>query len=113
MFSAGLRSRLLIFAWACGLRRIMPCSMPGRLMSKEYFALPVALSGPSIRLTLVPSNRRFSGHLVAMILAPLLGAQLHDGVPHLLVGAAAADVAAQADLDLGGVGVGVLVERGP
>src|SRR5438876_12410116 len=61
---------LLILAWACGQRRIMPCSMPGRLMSKLYFAVPVALAGPSIRWTLVPIRRRFLGHEVGMIHTP-------------------------------------------
>src|SRR5262249_9254787 len=40
-------------------------------------------------------------------------AQIGDGVAHLLVGAAAADVAAQGLFDLGLRGVGVLVEGGP
>src|SRR6476646_5072134 len=36
--------------------------MPGRLMSKVYFARPVTLSGPSRRLTDVPMIAGFSGH---------------------------------------------------
>src|SRR5665213_2212170 len=36
--------------------------MPGRLMSKLYFARPVALSGPSRRFTRVLSTAGFAGH---------------------------------------------------
>src|ERR1043166_788922 len=38
--------------------------MPGRLISKEYLAVPVALTGPSMRSTRLPSSARFSaaGH---------------------------------------------------
>src|SRR5262245_32295439 len=109
--SAALVSILVIFAWACGLRRMVACSMPGRLMSKLYFALPVDLAAPSRRECFLPIRRRFSGQAVAMnSLLLLLLAQFGDGVAHLGVGAAAADVAGQRLLDLGGRGVRVLVE---
>src|SRR5437588_10437834 len=36
--------------------------MPGRLMSYVYLARPATLSGPSSRLTAVPSTAGFSGH---------------------------------------------------
>src|ERR1700680_4530026 len=36
--------------------------MPGRLMSKVYFARPATLSGPSSRLTGAPMMVGFSGH---------------------------------------------------
>src|SRR5947207_12911349 len=36
--------------------------MPGRLISKLYFARPVTLSGPSRRLTRVLSTAGFAGH---------------------------------------------------
>ena len=90
--------------------------MPGRLMSKLYLARPVALSGPSRRGHLVPMSRRFLGQASQPWFIASLPWLLHkrgDGVAHLLVGAAAADVAGQGFLDLGGRGLGVLVEGGP
>src|SRR5262249_13574528 len=82
-------------------------------MSKLYLARPVDLSGPSTRWTFVPIKRRCFGQAVAMLRPLSLRlAQRRDGVAHLLVGAAAADVAAQGLLDLGRRGLGVLVESG-
>src|SRR5690242_19787076 len=64
--------------------------------------------------------RRFAGQAVpgffslsAMGSASLLLAKRRDDVAHLFVGSAAADVAAQGFLDLGGRRVGVLVQSGP
>ena len=45
--SALLVSMLRMRAWGCGLRRILPCSNPGMLISAPYLALPVTLSRPS------------------------------------------------------------------
>ena len=45
--AARLVSMLTIRAWACGLRLILACSMPGRRMSPVYLAAPVAFSMPS------------------------------------------------------------------
>src|SRR5262249_61487297 len=102
-------------AWACGQRSMTACSMPGRLMSKLYFARPVDLAGPSRRGCFLPMRRRFSGQAGAMSQPPLLlGAQGRDGVAHLGISAAAADVAGQRLLDLGRGGGGGLGEgRGP
>src|SRR5205814_6820446 len=66
MLRAGLVSRLLIFAWAYGQRRMTPCSRPGRFTSYEYFARPVDLTAPSRREILPPIRRRFLGQLVPM-----------------------------------------------
>ena len=63
IFSAAERSISAIFACAWGERRILPNSMPGRLRSKEYFALPLTFREPSRRGTLVPITCLFSGHL--------------------------------------------------
>src|SRR5262249_1132370 len=98
-------------AWACGQRSMTAWIMPGRLMSKLYFARPVDLAGPSRRGGFLPMRRRFSGQAVAMSQPPLLlGAQGRDGVAHLGVSAAATDVAGQRLPDPGRGGVGVLVE---
>ena len=43
--------------------------MPGRLMSKLYFARPATLSGPSRRLTRVLMTTGFSGHAYFFALA--------------------------------------------
>src|SRR5687767_14878415 len=102
-------------ACACGERRILACSMRGRVMSKLYLARPVAFSTPSRRGTFVPISRRVAGHGMVSSpaacglalawhhasakpqadvgLCPLLIAQGVDRVAHLFVGAAAADVA--------------------
>ncbi len=61
----------------------------------------------------VPIRRRFSGQVIGMAHSSFLAAQGGDGVAHLFVGAAAADVAGQPFLDLGGRGLGVLVQGGP
>src|SRR5215470_3997909 len=44
----------LMRACACGLRRTLPCSMPGKLISAPYRARPVTLSTPSCRIGRVP-----------------------------------------------------------
>src|SRR5438552_358765 len=96
--------------------------MPGRLMSKLYFALPVTLSGPSRRLTRVLSTAGFDGHayFFAFALGPgaagggagfcalatshpprrELAACSHRGFHNPHEGAAAADVAVEPLLDL-------------
>ena len=48
----GRASALLVLmerirAWGWGLRRIMPCSIPGNWISAPYLAAPVTLSNPS------------------------------------------------------------------
>src|SRR5262249_18084424 len=42
-------SMLRIRAWGCGLRRIFPQSVPGKLTSAAYIVRPLTLSGPSAR----------------------------------------------------------------
>ena len=56
-------------ACGCGERTILPKIMPGRLMSKLYFARPVTLSGPSRRFTRVLSTAGFAGHAYFFALA--------------------------------------------
>ena len=48
-------------AWGCGLRRILPCSMPGSEMSSVYAALPVALASPSTLRWGLPTSVKDSG----------------------------------------------------
>src|ERR1700733_7050643 len=96
IFSASALSMETTLACACGQRRIIACNMPGRLMSKLYLARPVDLSGPSSRGTLVPMIRRSFGQEVGMVSPLSLRlAQRLDGVAHLFVSAATADVAGQ------------------
>src|SRR5262245_60318239 len=61
-FSASEKSIAAMRACGCGERTILPQSMPGRAMSKVYFARPVTLSGPSVRGTDVASSDGVSGH---------------------------------------------------
>src|SRR3954466_12557661 len=56
-------------AGGCGDRTVFPKIMPGRLMSKLYFARPVTLSGPSRRFTRVLSTAGFAGHACLFALA--------------------------------------------
>src|SRR4051812_24184915 len=49
-------------ACGCGERTTFPKIIPGRLMSKLYRARPVTLSGPSRRFTRVLSTAGFAGH---------------------------------------------------
>jgi hypothetical protein len=60
-FSAALRSMATMRACGCGERRMRPCKPPGRLMSKEYFAWPVTLTGPSSRSMRLPINVGLGG----------------------------------------------------
>ena len=53
-------------ACGCGERTILPKIMPGRLMSKLYFARPATLSGPSRRLTRVLMHDRLLGPRVLL-----------------------------------------------
>jgi hypothetical protein len=52
--------RETIRAWACGLRLILPHSMPGIVMSAPKLARPVTLSMPSGRIGRVPTTLRVS-----------------------------------------------------
>src|SRR4029079_479619 len=54
--SAAERSTDTTRACGYGERTIRPYNMPGRLTSKVYFARPLTLSGPSRRLTRVPTT---------------------------------------------------------
>ena len=54
--SARLVSMDLMRAWACGLLRILPWSMPGSRMSAPYRASPVTFSEPSCRTGRVPTT---------------------------------------------------------
>src|SRR5579864_4013410 len=96
-------------AWACGLRTMHACTIPGRRRSSVYVACPVISRGSSRRRMLAPKIL-----LTAMVVAPLpdgCAAQLARGVldrvHNVLVAGAAAEVAFQpfADLRLGGIGV--------
>ncbi len=60
IFSATLVSIASIFACACSESTIFPYSIPGRLMSKEYFALPDDFHGPSMREIRLPIRLRLS-----------------------------------------------------
>ena len=53
---ARLGSMLLMRAWGWGLRRTLPYSRPGKLMSAPYWARPVTLSVPSWRIGLLPTT---------------------------------------------------------
>src|SRR5688500_3390126 len=110
--------------------------MPGRTMSAVYFAAPVTLAGPSRRRSSArsPSGPAIASPLLALLLfplvllllrlfEPLLPTLLHRifraGLRHLehgladaRIGAAAAEVARQAVMDLGERGSGVAVEEG-
>src|SRR6516225_8577743 len=55
-FCAPERSTDTTLACGYGDRMMRPYSMPGRVTSKVYFARPLTLSGPSSRLTRVPTT---------------------------------------------------------
>src|SRR5713226_2453189 len=112
IFSAALVSMLFTFACACGERRILPKSIPGRFMSNEYFARPETLNGPSIRDIRFPIRVRLSasGHLYSAI-APPSFRRLHHGRSHAHVGSASTKIPAQPLLNLLGSGVWVLVQK--
>src|SRR4029077_16029767 len=63
------RSTLTMRACGRGERTILPKIMPGRLISKLYFARPATLSGPSRRFTRVLITTGFSGHAYFLALA--------------------------------------------
>src|SRR5262245_35018180 len=129
---ASERSTFVMRACGWGERTILPKIMPGRLMSKLYFARPVTLSGPSRRLTRVLITTGLSGHAYFFALAvgpvaagggagfcalatshPLhAGCGFHDSGER----AAAADIPVEAALDLRGRRVRIFfdeVHRGP
>ena len=54
--SAALASIPAIRAWAWGLRRMRPTSIPGIVKSAPKFARPVTLSSPSGRTGRVPTH---------------------------------------------------------
>src|SRR5262245_55721096 len=108
IFSAAEVSMLTTLAWAYGERSILPKSIPGRLMSKVYFAFPETLSGPSRRLMRLPMCVRLpsSGHLYSAIALasfpqrPAGAGNLRDGAFDAIVGTAAAEIAADSQFDL-------------
>jgi len=51
---AALTSTLMIFAWACGLRRKARCSRPGRTMLSVQFVWPVISRASSLRSRAAP-----------------------------------------------------------
>src|SRR6185295_10422054 len=112
MLSAALVSMLLTFACACGQRTILPKSMPGRLMSNEYFARPETFCGPSMREIRLPMKFRLSasGHLYSAI-APPSFRRLRDRGANAHVGSAPAKVAAQSLLNFFGCRGWVLVQE--
>src|SRR5688572_14579347 len=95
-------------------------------MSYEYFARPVVFSGPSTRLTRVPSTRDFSGHAYFGWLAGRAGAwtsgtwssatshpfRLERRRKDADVRAAAADVAVEGALGLLGCWIRSLLQQG-
>src|SRR5689334_11610822 len=114
--SAALMSMLFILACACGERSILPKSIPGRLMSNEYFARPETFCGPSILEMRFPMRVRLSasGHLYSAIaltsFLPFLR-RLRDSRSNAHVRAAPAGIASESLLNLFGCRVGVLVEE--
>src|SRR5262249_26564497 len=82
-------------------------------ISKEYFARPDTLCGPSILDTRFPIKVRLSasGHLYSAIALPSFRGSLLYCRSDTHVGSAAAQVAAEASLDLFGRRIGVLVEE--
>src|SRR5215207_7582963 len=87
-------------------------------MSKVYFALPAAFSGPSIREMRLPICVRLfaSGHLYSAIASPSFPLRnllrgLGDRGANADIGAAAAEIAAEAALDLRRSRIWMLVEK--
>src|SRR5918994_6319799 len=110
--SAAETSRLVIFAWAKGLRSTAMCSVPGSLMLSVQLARPVTRAGSSLRGT--PPPTYFSGASVTPVpLFPLARppSGLLDGLDDVLVARAAAVVALQTLPDLLLRRVGVLLEQ--
>src|ERR1700730_8363197 len=66
---ASAMSTATMRACGCGERTILPKIMPGRLISKLYFARPDTLSGPSSRFTRALMTAGFSGHAYFLALA--------------------------------------------
>src|SRR5687767_15282507 len=97
-------------ACACGERRIFPHSMPGRVKSAPYWAMPVTFGTPSGRTGLVPttfSSRSGWGITMAMSASSHFDGGVEHRLDDLVVARAAAQVAGQpvADLFLGRIGV--------
>src|SRR5208337_1625772 len=92
--------------------------MPGRLTSKVYLALPLALAGPSTRLIrlpmsfLSPASGQSYLHL-GMCFASLHGlGGLQHGLPNPDVRPTAAEISPQSLFDLIKGGVGMFVQEG-
>ena len=106
-----------IRAWACGLRRILPISMPGAVTSAPNLARPVTLSTPSGRSGRVPTtlNLCVAGSRVVyraacqpfLISAAASWHRAHD----LVVTGAAAEIAGQPEANLGLGRIGVALEQ--
>src|SRR4029079_5418604 len=90
-------SMLLMRAWACGLRRMTACSMPGILMSSVNVPAPVNRRGSSTRFMGRPTcTVRVSAmrHLLSLL------RRMCDRIHDVRVAGAPAQVAAQAFRDL-------------
>src|SRR5207248_8450713 len=86
----------------CGQVSSTPNSRSFGLMSELYFARPLALSPPSMRLMRLPIKRRCScgGQLYSGIASSLhLFRGFEHGLAHTDVGAATAEIAAQSLFD--------------
>src|SRR4030095_15833893 len=97
-FSAFEVSMERMRACACGERRILPHSMPGRGKSAPYWAVPVPFGTPSGRTGLVPTTfSSFSGVVItlAMLRPPHFTGGIEHRLDNLVVPGAAAQVPRQ------------------
>src|SRR5262245_3397774 len=88
--------------------------MPGRLMSKEYFAAPVVLRGESMREICLPISVRLSAEgqsTFAILNAPFLRG-VRDCEQHAGVGAATAEIPAEPSADFVNAGLRMLPHEG-
>src|SRR5206468_10728412 len=110
ILAAASRLTLMISAFACGEVISFAQSMPWRLMSDEYLAVPLDFNGPSMRSMRLPINVRLSavGHFAFAILRRsfLRFRRVSDGQQHASVGAATAQVSTKASPHLLRCGVG-------
>src|SRR5262249_25611573 len=111
--AAALAVRMAVIrAWAWGVRRVLPTSMPGAGRAAPKRARPVTLSMPSGRTGRVPTMVKDCVLLSSGMagLPQFRGGRL-DRAHDLVVAGAAAEIAGQPETDLGLRGVGVPVEQ--
>src|SRR5439155_26718511 len=87
--------------------------MPGRLISYEYFAAPVAFNGPSMRSMRLPMSARLSaaGQSTFAISRNSFPGRVHHGEHHAGIGAAATKIAAETGADLLDRGVRIFTDE--